>query len=37
MIRSSNFSQLLQISIYDDEGLSYRLPDDVKNSRSQPW
>ena len=37
MIRSSNFSQLLQISIYDDEGLSYRMPDDVKNSRSQPW
>ena len=37
MIRSSNFSQLLQISIYDEEGLSYRMPDDVKNSRSQPW
>ena len=37
LVRSSNFSQLLQISAYDDYGLSYELPDHEKHSRSSPW
>ena len=36
-IRSGNFTQLLQISVYDDEGLSYRMPDHVHTSKSSPW
>ena len=36
-VRSGNFSQLLQISAYDDYGLSYELPDHAKHSRSSPW
>ena len=26
ILRSENFSQLLKISVYDDQGLSYRMP-----------
>ncbi len=37
MIRSDNFTQLLQISVYDSEGLSYRMPDHVYTSKSSPW
>ena len=37
LIRSGNFTQLLQISVYDDEGLSYRMPDHVHTSKSSPW
>ncbi len=36
-IRSDNFSQLLQISVYDDEGLSYRMPNHVHTSKSIKW
>jgi hypothetical protein len=37
MVRSGNFSQLLQISAYDDYGLTYELPDHEKHSMSNPW
>ena len=36
-VRSGNFSQLLQISAYDDYGLTYELPDHEKHSMSNPW
>ena len=36
-VRSDNFSQLLQISAYDDYGLSYELPDHEQHSMSNPW
>ncbi len=36
-IRSNNFTQLLQISVYDSGGLSYRMPNHVKTSRSINW
>ena len=36
-VRADNFTQLLQISVYDDEGLSYKMPDHVHNSKSSPW
>ena len=36
-IRSENFSQLLQISVYDEGGLSYKMPDHVYASKSNPW
>ncbi len=32
-----NFSQMLQLSAYDDVGMSYRLPDHVKASQSSKW
>lgn len=32
-----NFSQMLQLSAYDDIGMSYRLPDKVKASESSKW
>ena len=37
LFRSGNFTQLLQIAVYDDEGLSYRMPDHVHTSKSSPW
>ena len=37
LIRSENFTQLLQISVYDEEGLSYRMPNHVYTSRSIKW
>lgn len=37
IIRSGNFSQLLQISVYDEAGLSYKMPDHVFASKSNPW
>ena len=36
-VRLDNFSQLLQISAYDDYGLAYELPDHAKHSMSNPW
>ena len=36
-IRSENFTQLLQISVYDDKGLSYKMPDHVHTSQSNEW
>lgn len=32
-----NFSQMLQLSAYDDVGMSYRLPDNVKATESSKW
>ena len=37
IVRSENFTQLLQISVYDDEGLSYKMPDHVYASKSSKW
>ncbi len=37
VLRSDNFSQLLQISVYDDEGLSYKMPNHVHTSKSIQW
>ena len=36
-VRSENFSQLLQISVYDEGGLSYKMPDHIHASKSNPW
>lgn len=39
-IRSENFTQMLEISVYDEVGLggmSYRMPDHVHSSRSNPY
>ena len=36
-IRAANFTQLLQISVYDEGGLSYRMPDHVHTSKSMEW
>ena len=36
-IRAGNFDQVLQISAYEDVGLSYKLPDHPKQSISSPW
>ena len=36
-IRSGNFTQLLQISVYDEGGLSYKMPDHVHSSKSSDW
>ena len=37
LVRASNFSQLLQISVYDEEGLTYKMPDHVHTSKSSDW
>ena len=37
LVRSGNFVQLLQISVYDGAGLSYKMPDHVHTSKSSPW
>ncbi len=37
IIRSQNFSQLLQISVYDEGGVSYKMPDHVHASKSSDW
>ena len=37
VVRSNNFTQLLQISVYDNEGLSYKMPDHVYTSKTSPW
>ncbi len=37
LIRSENFTQLLQISVYDEGGLSYKMPNHVYTSKSIKW
>ncbi len=37
IVKSQNFSQLLKISVYDEGGISYRMPDHVKTSESSKW
>ena len=37
LVRSQNFSQLLKISVYDEGGLSYRMPNHVYSSKSIDW
>ena len=37
LIRAGNFTQLLQISVYDEGGLSYKMPDHVHTSKSIEW
>ncbi len=37
VVRSENFTQLLKISVYDEEGVSYKMPDHVYTSKSSPW
>ncbi len=32
-----NFAGLMQRSVYDDAGISYRMPDAVKETKSTPW
>lgn len=36
-VRSSNFSRLLDISVYDSPDERYRMPDHYLASRSRPW
>ena len=36
-IRSDNFSQLLRISVYEESGLSYKLPTAPHQSESEDW
>ena len=37
LVRAGNFTQLLQISVYDEDGLSYKMPDHVKHRMSSSW
>ena len=37
LVRLHNFTQLLQISMYDRGGVSYRMPDNVLQSKSHDW
>ena len=37
LIRPGNFTQLIQISVYDEGGLSYKMPDHVYTSKSSEW
>ena len=37
MVRAGNFSQLMQIAVYDEHGLCYKMPDHVKHSKSSSW
>ena len=37
LVRSQNFTQLLQISVYDEGGLSYKMPNHVHTSKSIQW
>ena len=37
LIRSESFTQLFEISVYEDRGLSYRMPDHVYSSKSSKW
>ena len=36
-VRSQNFTQLLEISVYDEGGLSYKLPNHVLSAQSDKW
>lgn len=33
----NNFAGMLQRSVYDDTGISYRMPDAIKDTASTPW
>ncbi len=35
--RADNFSQLLHLSIYDESGFNYNLPDHVQHEKQTPW
>ena len=37
LVRAGNFTQLLKISVYDEHGLSYKMPDHVKHTMSSSW
>ena len=37
LIRAGNFVQLLDISIFDSEGIGYRMPDNFQHEDSSPW
>ena len=37
LVSSGNFSQLLDISVYDEGGVSYRMPDHIHASKSSEW
>ena len=37
LVRLNNFTQLLQISMYDRGGVSYRMPDHFLQSKSHDW
>ena len=37
LIRSENFSNLIQISVYDKHGLSYKMPNHVHTDKSIEW
>ena len=36
-VRAGNFTRLLEISVYDEGGLSYRMPNHVHTSKSIEW
>ena len=36
-VRSQNFTQMLDISVYDDPDVTYRMPDHWNSSKSSPW
>ena len=36
-VRAGNFTRLLEISVYDEGGLSYKMPDHVHTSKSIEW
>ena len=36
-LRANNITQLLQISLYDEGGLSYKMPDHVHAEKQNPW
>ena len=37
LIRSGNFTQMIKISVYDEGGLSYKMPDHVHSSKQSEW
>ncbi len=37
VVRAGNFLQMFQISLYDEGGISYRMPDKVRASESRDW
>ena len=37
LVRAHNFMQMLMISIFDEEGVSYRLPDHIEHESTTPW
>ena len=36
-VRSQNFTQMLDISVYDDPNVTYRMPDHWDSRKSSPW